>query len=188
MISNISPQASRPCIVSTALTRLSEREMCTRRASYLLSYLVCITARCTRLRHSLWPRRVRYSSRSHLSSLHLPSLHSLSSPTTISTALSLIGYPSLSTPNLLVPLNLIPALPCPSPLSTPFSSLPLPSPVYFAEHKLTTQLIQTVTGVTGGAGAPVGNALTSLGNGVQDGGDRVAKGVKDAGAGKKEWW
>jgi len=48
--------------------------------------------------------------------------------------------------------------------------------------------MQTVTGVTGGAGAPVGNALTSLGNGVQDGGDRVAKGVKDAGAGKKEWW
>ncbi|KAF2669917.1 hypothetical protein BT63DRAFT_224896 [Microthyrium microscopicum] len=40
---------------------------------------------------------------------------------------------------------------------------------------------ETVTGVTGGVGQPVGNALESVGDGVQDGGARIAKGSRDAG-------
>ncbi|CAI4212374.1 unnamed protein product [Parascedosporium putredinis] len=43
----------------------------------------------------------------------------------------------------------------------------------------------TVTNVTGSAGKPVGDALGSLGNGLQGGGDSVAKGVENAGQWKR---
>lgn len=46
---------------------------------------------------------------------------------------------------------------------------------------------ETVTGVTGNAGKPIGDALSSLGNGVQDGTNRVTTGVENAGEGKKTW-
>lgn len=101
-----------------------------------------------------------------------------------------ILFPRLSRLALLHLLPIHPPLFAPAhPADTPllFSPFMLCSPLRRA-HTDHHQSIQTVTGVTGGAGAPVGNALTSLGNGVQDGGDRVAQGVKDAGAGKKEWW
>ncbi|KAI5203961.1 hypothetical protein E4T39_03927 [Aureobasidium subglaciale] len=45
----------------------------------------------------------------------------------------------------------------------------------------------TVTGVTGNAGKPVGDALASLGNGVEDGTNNIARGVESAGQGKKAW-
>lgn len=45
----------------------------------------------------------------------------------------------------------------------------------------------TVTGVAGSYGKPLGDALNSLGNGVEDGTGRVARGVEDAGKGKKTW-
>lgn len=48
--------------------------------------------------------------------------------------------------------------------------------------------IQTIEGVAGSSARPVANAFSSLGNGVQDGSERVAGGVKDAGQGKKEWF
>lgn len=37
-------------------------------------------------------------------------------------------------------------------------------------------------------GKPVGDALNSLGNGVQDGTQQVAQGVEDAGKGEKKWF
>ena len=41
----------------------------------------------------------------------------------------------------------------------------------------------TVTAVTGGVGKPVGNALHSVGDGVEGGAANLAKGAKNAG----EW-
>ena len=49
---------------------------------------------------------------------------------------------------------------------------------------LTITLGETVTSATGQAGKPVGDALESLGQGAQGGGDSVAKGVENAGKGK----
>ncbi|KAI5247768.1 hypothetical protein E4T43_01745 [Aureobasidium subglaciale] len=54
-------------------------------------------------------------------------------------------------------------------------------------------LLGTVGGVTGAAarggnaGKPVGDALASLGNGVEDGTNNIARGVESAGQGKKAW-
>ncbi|PNS15983.1 Chitinase 1 [Sphaceloma murrayae] len=45
----------------------------------------------------------------------------------------------------------------------------------------------TITNTTGNTGKPLGDALNSLGNGVQDGTNSVAKGVENAGQGKKAW-
>jgi hypothetical protein len=45
----------------------------------------------------------------------------------------------------------------------------------------------TVTGVTGTYGKPVGDALHSLGTGVEEGTNKIARGVEDAGKGKKTW-
>lgn len=42
---------------------------------------------------------------------------------------------------------------------------------------------ETVSGATGGAGKPVGEGVANVGDGVEDGASRVAKGTKDAG----EW-
>lgn len=44
-----------------------------------------------------------------------------------------------------------------------------------------------MTGVGGNVGKPIGDALTSLGNGVEDGTNSIAKGVESAGQGKKAW-
>jgi hypothetical protein len=44
-----------------------------------------------------------------------------------------------------------------------------------------------VTGVTGNTGKPLGDALASLGNGVEDGTNSIARGVEAAGQGKKAW-
>ena len=48
-------------------------------------------------------------------------------------------------------------------------------------------IFHAVTGVTGDYGKPLGDALNSLGNGVQDGTENVAHGVEKAGQGKKAW-
>lgn len=45
----------------------------------------------------------------------------------------------------------------------------------------------TVTGVTGEYGKPIGDGLTSLTGGIENGTNSVAKGVEDAGKGKKAW-
>ena len=45
----------------------------------------------------------------------------------------------------------------------------------------------TVTGVTGQYGKPVGDALNSLGTGIEGGAADIAKGVEKAGQGKKVW-
>jgi hypothetical protein len=45
----------------------------------------------------------------------------------------------------------------------------------------------TVTGVTGSYGKPAGDALHSLGDGVEGGTNKIARGVEDAGKGKKGW-
>ena len=47
---------------------------------------------------------------------------------------------------------------------------------------------QTVTGVTGSMGKPVGDALEAVGNGVEGGARSVADGVEDAGKGQKGVW
>ena len=47
---------------------------------------------------------------------------------------------------------------------------------------------QTVTGVTGSAGKPVGDAVEALGNGVEGGAKKVGDGVEDAGKGKQGIW
>jgi hypothetical protein len=49
------------------------------------------------------------------------------------------------------------------------------------------QVGNTVTGVTGNTGKPLGDALASLGNGVEDGTNSIARGVENAGQGKKAW-
>lgn len=46
----------------------------------------------------------------------------------------------------------------------------------------------TVTGVTGEYGKPVGDGLTSLTGGVEKGTNNVAKGVEDAGKGKQSFF
>lgn len=46
----------------------------------------------------------------------------------------------------------------------------------------------TVTGVTGQYGKPVGDALTSVTDGVEKGTNSVAKGVEDAGKGEKSFF
>lgn len=45
----------------------------------------------------------------------------------------------------------------------------------------------TITGVTGEYGKPIGDALDSLGTGVQGGAADIAKGVENAGKGRKVW-
>ena len=45
-----------------------------------------------------------------------------------------------------------------------------------------------MTGVTGSAGKPVGDALEALGNGVENGAKNVGDGIEDAGKGKKGFW
>ena len=47
---------------------------------------------------------------------------------------------------------------------------------------------QTVTGVTGSMGKPVGDALEAVGNGVEGEARSVADGVEDAGRGQKGVW
>jgi hypothetical protein len=42
---------------------------------------------------------------------------------------------------------------------------------------------ETVSGATGGAGKDVGKGIADVGDGIEDGSGRVAKGTKDAG----EW-
>ena len=44
-----------------------------------------------------------------------------------------------------------------------------------------------MTGVTGNTGKPLGDALASLGNGIEDGTNNIARGVEAAGQGKKTW-
>jgi len=46
---------------------------------------------------------------------------------------------------------------------------------------------ETITGVTGQYGKAVGDAVASLGNGIEGGTVSVAKGVENAGQGKKAW-
>jgi hypothetical protein len=54
--------------------------------------------------------------------------------------------------------------------------------------RLTPTLVgDTVTGVTGSNGKPAGDALHSLGDGVEGGTNKIARGVEDAGKGKKGW-
>lgn len=43
---------------------------------------------------------------------------------------------------------------------------------------------ETVNGVTGKTGKPVGDGIRDIGEGVEGGAARVAKGVKDAGDGR----
>ena len=47
--------------------------------------------------------------------------------------------------------------------------------------------LQTVTGVTGDTGKPIGDALSSLGNGVEGGAKNVGNATEDAGKGKKDF-
>lgn len=47
--------------------------------------------------------------------------------------------------------------------------------------------VQTVTGVTGDTGKPIGDALSSLGNGVEGGAKNVGNAAEDAGQGKKDF-
>ena len=47
---------------------------------------------------------------------------------------------------------------------------------------------QTVTGVTGSAGKPLGDALEAVGNGVEGGAKSVGDGIEDASKGKKGFW
>ena len=49
-------------------------------------------------------------------------------------------------------------------------------------------MIETVTGVTGSAGKPVGDAVEALGNGVEGGAKSLGNGIEDAGKGKKGFW
>lgn len=44
---------------------------------------------------------------------------------------------------------------------------------------------ETITSTTGSAGKPVGDAISALGNGVQDGAEGVSKGVERAGQWKR---
>ncbi|KAJ7037161.1 hypothetical protein C8F04DRAFT_1257388 [Mycena alexandri] len=46
---------------------------------------------------------------------------------------------------------------------------------------------ETVTGVTGSYGKPAGDALYSLGDGLEGGTRKIARGVEDAGKGKRTW-
>ncbi len=43
---------------------------------------------------------------------------------------------------------------------------------------------ETIEGATGGAGRDIGRGLADAASGIEDGSNRIAKGVKDAGQGK----